>query len=183
FFVLFLGGASAAAFHLQRADRIRNVNALTFQFVPNIRAHGVVDLIDPSVVAHVELDLIGDGVIGKIDQENFDGRIGQDTVGRLGGASERVFHAIGRSVVIDPDANTHGVDLGRVMEIDDGGPNDLVVRNIEINVVVRAQAGGSPVDLHHFGESISHLQPVAHFVRPVDLDRHAGNDSAEEILP
>src|ERR1700730_14653817 len=101
----------------------------------------------------------------------------------LGGAAERIFHAVRRNIVIDPHANAHGVDLSRVMEIDDGGANDLVVRNIEINVVVRAQAGGSPVDLHHFGESISHLQPVAPFVRPVNLDRHAGNDSAEEILP
>ena len=68
------------------------------------------------------------------------------------------------------------------MQIDDRLPDDLVIRNVEINVVVGAQAGGAPVDLHDFGEAIAHLQPVAHFVGPADLQRDAGNNSAEKIL-
>ncbi len=47
--------------------------------------------------------------------------------------------------------------FGRVMEIDDGGANDLVVRDVEIDVVVGAEPGGTPVDLHHFSEAVADL--------------------------
>src|SRR5262249_31108337 len=48
--------------------------------------------------------------------------------------------------------------------------------------VVRTKPGRTPVDLPHLSICVTHLQPIADFVGPVDLQRHAGNDAAEEIL-
>ena len=59
--------------------------------------------------------------------------------------------------------------LRGVMKVDDRLPDDLVVGNVEINGVIGAQTGGAPVDLHHFGEAIADLQPVADLVGPADL--------------
>ena len=60
---------------MQCADRKRNGDALTFQFVPNIGPDGVVDLVDRGVIAHVKLDLVDDRMIGEIDEENSRRRI------------------------------------------------------------------------------------------------------------
>jgi hypothetical protein len=56
------------------------------------------------------------------------------------------------------------------MEIDDLVAHHLVVWDIEINVIVRAQPGGTPVDLTHFRVGLADLQPVADLVGPIDLD-------------
>ena len=50
------------------------------------------------------------------------------------------------------------------MEIDDLVTHHLVIRDVEINVVVRAKPGGTPVDLLYFGIPFAHLQPVADLV-------------------
>ena len=71
--------------------------------------------------------------------------------------------------VINTHANAHGVDLRGIVQINNRLPYDLVVGDVEINGVVRAETGGAPVDLHHFGEAIADLQPVADLVRTADL--------------
>src|SRR5205085_8359875 len=68
------------------------------------------------------------------------------------------------------------------MKINDDLPNDLVVRDVEIDIVVSAQPGGTPVDLHHFGETFADLEPVTDFVWSADLQRNAGDNAAEKIL-
>src|SRR5437899_8749560 len=58
-------------FQLQCANGIWNIDPLPFEFVPNIRAHRVVGLIEPGVIAHVVFDLVSDGVIAELNEENF----------------------------------------------------------------------------------------------------------------
>src|SRR6185436_11031240 len=166
----------------QGANRERNGNALTLQLVPNISAHGVVGLIDPGVITHVEFDLIGHGVIGEIDQEHLYRRIGENVFGSLRSPPQRIFYAVGWHSVIDTHPDAHGVDLGGIMQINDLVTHHLVVRDIEINVVVRAKPGGTPVDLTHFAVGVANLQPVTDLIWPIDLDRYAANDSGKEIL-
>ena len=74
------------------------------------------------------------------------------------------------------------MDLSRIMQINDLVAHHLVVRDVEINVVVRAEPRGTPVDLTHFGVSVAHLQPVTDLVGPINLNRYAANDPGEEIL-
>ena len=131
------------------------------------------------MITHVKLDLVGHSVISEIDQENFYRGAGKDTRCTGSSSKKRIFYAIRRHIVIHPNPNAHGVDLGRVMEVDDHLTNHLVVRNIEVDVVVGAQPGGAPVDLHDFSEALAYLQPVAYFVRSIDLQGDAGNDPAE----
>ena len=128
-------------FQLQCANGIWNIDPLSFEFVPNIRAHRVVGLIEPGVIAHVVFDLVRDGVIAELNEENFHRRARKNVLRTLCGAGERIFDAVRRHIVIDADPDAHGVGFGRVMKVDDRGANDLVVRNIEINVVVRTEAG------------------------------------------
>ena len=85
-------------------------------------------------------------------------------------------------MVIDPHPDTHGVQIRRIVQINDGRADDLVIRNIEVNVVVRAQTRRAPVDLHDLGKAFADLEPIARFVGLIDLQRHAGDDTAEEIL-
>ena len=92
---------------------------------------------------------------------------------------ERVLHPIRRDVVIDAHPQPHGVDLGRVMEVDDRVARDLVVRDVEINAVVGPEPGRAPVDLHHFGVALLDVEPVADLVGLADLERDAGDDAAE----
>ena len=70
----------------------------------------------------------------------------------------------------------------RVGEIGDGRADDRFVRDVEVDVVVRAQAGGAPVDLDDLGVLALHLQPVARLERLADLQRDAGDDVAEQVL-
>ena len=49
------------ALHLQRANGKRNCDAPALEFVPHIRANGVVDLVDPGMIAHVILDFVDAG--------------------------------------------------------------------------------------------------------------------------
>ena len=130
---------------------------LTFQFVPDIGANGVVHLVDRGVIAHVKLDLVDDGVIGEIDEKDFRWRISKNELGVPGCSHECIFNAIGRGLVVDANANPHRMYLGGVMQIDDGFPDDFVVWNVEVNAVVGAQTGGAPVDLHDFGEAFANL--------------------------
>ena len=98
------------------------------------------------------------------------------------GVEEGVLHFVRRRVVIHPHHNAHGVQLGWVMQIDDGLPDDLVVWDVEVDGVVRAQARRAPVDLHHFRKAFSYLEPIAYLVRAVDLERHASDDAAKKVL-
>src|SRR5262249_34905048 len=134
------------------------------------------------VITHVEFDLVGHCEIGEINQEDSYRRIRENVLAPLRSPPERILHAVGRHGVIDTDPNAHGVDLGGVMQINDLVAYHLVVRDIEINVVVRAKPGGTPVDLTHFAVGVTHLQPITDLVRPIDLDRYATNDSGKEIL-
>src|SRR5207248_10501879 len=70
----------------------------------------------------------------------------------------------------------------RVMGIDNRSAGDRVVRNVEVSPVVGSEPRRAPVDFHDFGEAVLDVEPVAHFVRPADLQRDAGDDSAEKIL-
>src|SRR5262249_40024635 len=67
-------------------------------------------------------------------------------------------------------------------QINDLVAHHLVVRDVEINVVVRTKPGGTPVDFTHLTEGVAHLQPVADLVWPIDLDRYAANDPSKKIL-
>src|SRR5260370_180385 len=69
------------------------------------------------------------------------------------------------------------------MQVNDRALDDLVVRNVEINGIVGAQPRGTPVDFPDLGETVAYLEPVADFVGTIDLERHAGDDAAKEILP
>src|SRR5207302_853830 len=55
-------------------------------------------------------------------------------------------------------------------------------RDVEINPVVGAQPGGTPVDLHDLGETVLDMEPVADLVRFADLEGDARDDAAEQIL-
>src|SRR6266581_5448541 len=168
---------------MQRANREGDCDALALERIPDVGANGVVDLVDSGMIAHVILDLVDHGGIGKIDEKNFYLRFGENAL-RTGGCSEkRILHAIGWVLILDSDANPHRMDLRWVMKIDDRLANDLVVWDIQINSVVCPQPCRAPVDLHDFSEALAHLQPVAHFIGPVNLNRYAGDDSAEKILP
>ncbi len=167
---------------MQRANRIRNGDPLPFQFVPDIRAHGVVNFVNASVIAHVELDLVDHRVVGEIDEENFHWRSGQNPTRIRRGATESIFHPVRRHVVIEANADPHRMDLGRIMEVDDRALDDLVVWNVEINGVVGAQARGTPVNLSNFTVGLPDFQPVSHLVGPIELDRHSRDDPGEEIL-
>ena len=168
---------------MQRANRKGNGDTLALQLVPHISAHRVVGFIDPGVIAHVEFDLIGHGVIGEVDQEHFDRRIRNNVFSALRGAPQRVFHKVGWVLVFNANTNPHGMDLGRIVQIDDLVAHHLVVRDVEINVVVGTQPRGTPVDLTHLGVRVAHLQPVPELVGPVNVNRYAADDSGEQILP
>ncbi len=123
---------------MKRPNRVGDVDVLTLQFVPNVRAHGIVSLIDPGMVAHVVLDLVGDSVIAEIDQENLHRRLCEDVLRALGRPGQSIPDDIRRDVVIDPHPDPHGMDLSRVMQIDDHVADHLVVRDVEVDVVVCA---------------------------------------------
>ena len=170
FILILLRCSPRATLQIQRANREGNCDALTLEFIPNIGAHGVVDLVDSRMIAHVVLDLIDHGGIGKIDQKNFYLRLGQHAVGRGGRSKKGILHTIGWIFILDSNANPHRMDFRWVMEIDDRVANHLVVRDVEINGVVRTQPRGPPVNLHHFGKALAYLQPVANLIGPVKLD-------------
>src|SRR6266516_6629667 len=75
------------------------------------------------------------------------------------------------------------MDFGRVVEINDGVTNHLIFQYVEINGVIGAQSCRTTVDLHHLGKTVADLQPVADFVRAINLNRYAADDAGEEILP
>ncbi len=168
---------------MQRANGEGDGDALALELVPNVGANGVVDLVDSGMVAHVELDLVDHGEIGEIYQENFYLRLSQNSVSRGGRSEKGILHAIGWILILNSDANPHRMDLRWIMEIDDGVANHLVVRDIEINGVIRAQPRRAPVNLHYFGKALAHLQPVADLVGPIQLDRYAGDNPGKKTLP
>src|SRR5207253_1858239 len=135
------------------------------------------------MIAHVELDLVDRSEIGEIDQKDFYFWLCQDTVSRGRSSKKRILYAIGSVLILDPDANSHRMDFGWIVEVDDLVANHLVVRDIEINAVIRAQPRRPPVNLHHFGKALAYLQPIADFVGPVNLDRYAADDPGKQILP
>jgi len=57
------------------------------------------------------------------------------------------------------------MDFGRIMQVNDRGLDDLVIRNVEINGVVGAEPRGAPVDLADFAVSFSKLSTSPDFVR------------------
>src|SRR6266478_3286476 len=148
------------ALQLQRTDGERDGEPLPLKLVPNVGAHSVVDLVDSGVITHVKLDLVCRLLLEKKNQKDLYRRMSQDSVGARSRAGQYVLYQIGRHPILEPDTDTHSVDFSRVMEIDDRLFNDLVVWNVEINGIVRAQPGRAPVDLHHFGEALAELHPV-----------------------
>ena len=134
------------------------------------------------MVAHVVFDLVDHGVIGEVDQKHPYRRIGNNVFGPLRGPPEHIFHPIWWHTIIDAHPDAHGVDLSRIMQINNLMAHHLVVRDVEINVVVRAEPGGPPVDLTHFGEALPYLQPVTDLIGPINLNGYSANDSGEEIL-
>ena len=155
--LIVLNGRRRFALDVQCADREGNGDALALEFVPNIRANGVVGLIDPGVVPHVVLDLVDHGVIGKIDQKNFYFRLCQNVFSRKGCPEQCILYHIGWVFIFNSNANPHGVNFGRIVEIHDLVAHHLVVRDIEINVVVGAESRGAPVNLHDLGEPFAYL--------------------------
>ena len=181
--LFFLNWERRFALHLQGANGERNCDAPSLQLIPNVGPNGIVSLVDSGVIAHVVFDLVDHGVIGKVDQEHSHRGIGNNVFGALRRTRERFFDEIGWVLVFNANTNPHGVKFRRVMEIDDLVAHHLVVRNVEVNVVIRTQASGTPVDLAHFGVGVAHLQPVPKLVGPVNLNRDAADDSGEQILP
>src|SRR6187551_2688823 len=106
-------------FYVQCANGERNGDALALQLVPDITAHRVVGLVHAGVITHVEFDLVSHGVIGEVDQVHSYRGIGENVFGSLCGPSQRIFHPIWWDTVIDTDPNAHGVDLSRIMQIND----------------------------------------------------------------
>src|ERR1041385_9137354 len=104
------------------------------------------------MIPHEVLDLVDHGGVGKVDQKHFHRGIGNNIFCALSSTRQRVLYSIGWVLVLNPNANPHSVDLGRVMEIDDLVTHHLVVRDIEIDVVVCASTSGTPVDLPYFGK-------------------------------
>src|SRR5262249_38970227 len=74
------------------------------------------------------------------------------------------------------------MDLGGIMQINNLVAHHLVVRDVEINVVVCAEPGRTPVDLTHFAVGVAHLQPITELIRPIELDRNATDNPGEQIL-
>src|SRR6478736_3290282 len=68
------------------------------------------------------------------------------------------------------------------MQVDERLADDLVIRDVEVNRVVRPEASRAPIDLHDLGKLFTDLKPIADLVRLVDLQRHAGDDATKEIL-
>src|SRR6266496_3217946 len=155
---------------MQRADGEGDCDALPLQLVPDVGANVVVDLVDH-------------GEIGEIYQEYSYLRLSQNSGGRGGRSKKGIFHAIGWILVFNSNANAHGMDLRWVMKVDDGVANHLVVRDIEINGVIRAQPRRAPVNFHYFGKALAHLQPVADLVGPIQLDRNASDNPGKKVLP
>lgn len=85
-------------------------------------------------------------------------------------------------MVIEPDEDAEGMAAMRIGEIGDGGPDDGLVGDIEVDIVGVAESGGAPVDLEDFGVLIFDDQPVAWLEGFSDFEGDAGDDIAEEIL-
>ena len=182
FLVFFLYRSGRFAFHVQRANREGDGDSLPFELIPDIGAHRIVGLVDSGVIAHVELDLVDHSEIGKIDEKNFYRRIRQNVARALCSAHQRVFHAIGWILIFNSYANAHRVDFGRIVQIDDLVANHLVVWDVEINIVIRTEPSGTPVDLAHFGVGVAYLQPITDLIGPINLDRYAADNPGKEIL-
>src|SRR5439155_4948017 len=134
-----------------------NRDALALELIPDVGAHRIVDFIDSGVIAHIEFDFVDHSEIGKIDEKYLYLRFRQDALRRGSGSEQRIFYATGWVLVLNSNANPHGMDFGRVMEIDDGMAHHLVVRDVEIDGVVGAQSCRTPVDLHHLGKALAYL--------------------------
>ena len=150
--------------------------------VPDVGPDGILRLVDGGVIAHIKLDFVGQGVIAEIDQEDFNRRFLEDFVSAAGSSLEHIFNLVRRHAVIYPDADAHGVHFRRIMQIGDGLPGELVIRDVEVDPVVGAKADRAPVDFHDLGVSDPDLQPVTDAEGSIDLKRSAGNDPPEEVL-
>ena len=84
---------------------------LTFQFVPDVGANGVVDFVEGSVVAHIKLDLIDDSMIGEIDEKDFRRRVPEHELGVFRRAHECLLHTTGGDLVVNADTNAHRMHL------------------------------------------------------------------------
>src|SRR4029453_1308097 len=167
---------------MQCANWEGDVDPLALELIPDIGAHRIVGLVDSRVIAHVKIDLVNHSEIGKIDEKNFYRRIRQNVARALCSAPQPVFHAIGLILIFNSYANAHRVDFGRIVQIDDLVANHLVVWDVEINVVIRTEPSGTPVDLAHFGVGVAYLQPIPDLIGPINLDRYAADNPGKEIL-
>ena len=92
------------------------------------------------MVPHVVLDLVDYSVISEIDQENPNGRFRQNILSALSRAGQCILYSIWRDIVINAHTDAHGVSLGWVMQVNDGGLDNFAVGDVEIDVVVGAKA-------------------------------------------
>jgi len=93
------------------------------------------------MIAHVELDLVDHSEIGEIDQKDFYFWLSRTPSAEDAARKSASFTRIGSVFVLDPDANSHRMDFGWIVEVDNLVANHLVVRDIEINAVIGAQPG------------------------------------------
>ena len=70
----------------------------------------------------------------------------------------------------------------RVTEVGDRGSDDGLVRDVEVDVVVRAETRRAPVHLDHLGADVIHDEPIADFERLADLERDARDDICQRFL-
>ncbi len=98
------------------------------------------------------------------------------------GAEDGLLHPVGRRSILRAHVQAHVMGAGRVTEIDDRLLDHLVVRNVQGDRVIRAQAGRAPADFRHFAIVVTDLEPVADFVGSLNLQRETGDEAAEEVL-
>ena len=181
------GGERVVVLHLglvdlEGADGEGNAQAAALGLIPDVGADGVADVVEARFVIHRELDLVEDGGVAEVLEEDLHGRGREHAGGAGGGAHHAVFDEVWRCAVVEADGDAHGVLARRVGEIRDGGADDRLVRDVEVDVVVGAQPGGAPVHLDDFGVLLVHDEPVAGLEGLADLERDAGDDIGERLL-
>ena len=93
-----------------------------------------------------------------------------------------LLYLVGRRVAIHAHAHPHRVEVAGVGEIDDCAADDRRIGDVEVMVVIGAQAGRAPVDLDDLGVLVFDDEPVARLERLADLEGNARDDIPEQIL-
>ena len=178
--LLFLGAPRPLDLH--GADGEGDLDAVTAQAVPDVGADGIADVVVLSLIHEPELDFVFDGRVAKVFQKDFGTGFRRDAFGVGNGVQQNILHARRGCRVINSHRDAHGMLFGRAVEVDDGFAGHFAVRNFDADVVVGDEPGGAPVDFHDLGETVVDAQPVALDVRFANLDGHAGDDVADQVL-